>query len=192
MNNSFFAFSSRTKYIYRWALMRNTEQESLAQHSLEVATLAHALAVIGNKRFNKNYNAERAATLALYHDTPEIITGDMPTPVKYNSDEMRREFKKIEDGACNKLLDMLPDDLKDDYSPFFFKKDEDEELWLLVKAADKLSALIKCIEERKAGNTEFRMAEKSTKQIIKKLGCPECDVFVEEFLPAYELTLDQL
>jgi 5'-deoxynucleotidase len=192
MNNSFFAFSSRTKYIYRWALMRNTEQESLAEHTLEVATLAHALAVIGNRRFNKNYNAERAATLALYHDTPEIITGDMPTPVKYNSDEMRKEFKKIEDGACNKLLGMLPDDLKDDYSSFFFKKEDDEELWRLVKAADKLSALIKCIEERKAGNNEFKMAEKSTKQIIKKLGCPECDVFVEEFLPAYELTLDQL
>ena len=192
MNNSFFAFSSRTKYIYRWALMRNTEKESLAEHSLEVATLAHALAVIGNKRFNKNYNADRAAALALYHDTPEIITGDMPTPVKYNSDEMRKEFKKIEDGACNKLLEMLPDDMKDEFSPFFFKKEEDEELWLLVKAADKLSALIKCIEERKAGNAEFRMAEKSTKQIIKKLGCKECDVFVEEFLPAYELTLDQL
>ncbi|MBO4338416.1 MAG: 5'-deoxynucleotidase [Clostridia bacterium] len=192
MNNSFFAFSSRTKYINRWALMRNTEKESLAEHTLEVASLAHALAVIGNKRFNKNYNAERAAALALYHDTPEIITGDMPTPVKYNSDEMRREFKKIEDNACNRLLDMLPDDLRDEYSPFFFKKDEDEELWLLVKAADKLSALIKCIEERKAGNAEFKMAEKSTKQLIKKLGCPECDVFLEEFLPAYELTLDQL
>ncbi len=172
--------------------MRNTEKESLAEHTLEVASLAHALAVIGNKRFNKNYNAERAAALALYHDTPEIITGDMPTPVKYNSDEMRREFKKIEDNACNRLLDMLPDDLRDEYSPFFFKKDEDEELWLLVKAADKLSALIKCIEERKAGNAEFKMAEKSTKQLIKKLGCPECDVFLEEFLPAYELTLDQL
>ncbi|MCR4563358.1 MAG: 5'-deoxynucleotidase [Clostridiales bacterium] len=192
MNNSFFAFSSRTKYINRWALMRNTEKESLAEHTLEVASLAHALAVIGNKRFNKNYNAERAAALALYHDTPEIITGDMPTPVKYNSDEMRREFKKIEDNACNRLLDMLPDDLRDEYSPFFFKKDEDEKLWLLVKAADKLSALIKCIEERKAGNAEFKMAEKSTKQLIKKLGCPECDVFLEEFLPAYELTLDQL
>lgn len=192
MNNSFFAFSSRTKYIYRWALMRNTERESLAEHTLEVASLAHALAVIGNKRFGKSYNAERAAVLALYHDTPEIITGDMPTPVKYNSDEMRKEFQKIEDNACNRLLDMLPDDLKEEYSPMFFKKDEDEELWKLVKAADKLSALIKCIEERKAGNTEFKMAEKSTLQNIKKLGCEECNVFLEEFIPAYELTLDQL
>ncbi|MBE6836324.1 MAG: 5'-deoxynucleotidase [Ruminococcaceae bacterium] len=192
MNNSFFAFSSRTKYIYRWALMRNTERESLAEHTLEVASLAHALAVIGNKRFGKSYNAERAAVLALYHDTPEIITGDMPTPVKYNSDEMRKEFQKIEDNACNRLLDMLPDDLKEEYSPMFFKKDEDEDLWKLVKAADKLSALIKCIEERKAGNTEFKMAEKSTLQNINKLGCEECSVFLEEFIPAYELTLDQL
>lgn len=172
--------------------MRNTEKESLAEHSLEVATLAHALAVIGNKRLNKSYNAERAATLALYHDTPEIITGDMPTPVKYNSDEMRKEFGKIEDNACKKLLNMLPDDLKEDFSSMFFKEEADKELWALVKAADKLSALIKCIEERKAGNTEFKMAEKSTKQVIKKLNCPECNIFIEEFLPAYELTLDQL
>ena len=192
MNNTFFAFSSRTKYIYRWALMRNTEQESLAEHTLEVATRAHALAVIGNKRFGKSYDAERAAVLALYHDTPEIITGDMPTPVKYNSDEMHSEFQKIENAACEKLLNMLPDDLRDEFSPMFFKTKEDEELWALVKAADKLSALIKCIEERKAGNAEFKMAEKSTRQLIKKLGCPECDVFTEEFLPAYELTLDQL
>jgi len=192
MNNSFFAFSSRTKYIYRWALMRNTEQESLAEHTLEVASLAHALAVIGNKRLGKNYNCDRAAVLALYHDTPEIITGDMPTPVKYNSAQMRNEFQKIEDDACKRILDMLPDDLKEEYSPLFFKKEEDEELWVLVKAADKLSALIKCIEERKAGNSEFKMAEKSTKAIIKKLGCPECDIFIEEFLPSYELTLDQL
>ena len=192
MNNSFFAFASRTKYINRWALMRNTEKESLAEHTLEVASLAHALAVIGNRRFGKSYNAERAAVLALYHDTPEIITGDMPTPVKYNSDEMRKEFAKIEDSACEKLLSMLPDDLKGDFSPMFFKEESDEELWALVKAADKLSALIKCIEERKAGNSEFKMAEKSTRQIIKKLGCPECNVFVEEFIPAYELTLDQL
>ena len=105
MDNSFFAFTSRTKYIYRWALMRNTEQESLAEHTLEVASIAHALAVIGNKRFNKNYNAERAAVLALYHDTPEVITGDMPTPVKYNSDRMRSEFKKIEDAACETILE---------------------------------------------------------------------------------------
>ena len=192
MNNTFFAFSSRTKYIYRWALMRNTEQESLAEHTLEVATLAHALAVIGNKRFGKSYDAERAAVLALYHDTPEIITGDMPTPVKYNSDEMHNEFQKIENAACERLLNMLPDDLREEFSPMFFKTEKDGELWALVKAADKLSALIKCIEERKAGNAEFRMAEESTRQLIKKLGCPECDVFTEEFLPAYELTLDQL
>lgn len=191
MKNSFFAFSARTKYIYRWALMRNTEKESLAEHSGEVASLSYALAVIGNKRFGKNYNAERAAVLGLYHDTPEIITGDMPTPVKYNSEELRNEFKKVEKQACNKLLNMLPDDLKDDYSPLFFKKEDDKPLWKLVKAADKLSALIKCMEERKAGNTEFCKAEISLKTLIDNLDCPECKAFCDEFLSSYDFSLDQ-
>lgn len=192
MKNSFFAFSSRMKYINRWALMRNTEKESLLEHSSEVASLSFALAKIGNKRLNKNYNAERAAVLGLYHDTPEIITGDMPTPVKYNNDEMRKAFKAVEKNACKTLLNMLPEDLKEDYSPLFFKEDDDHQLWVLVKAADKLSALIKCIEERKAGNTEFLKAEQTVLEIIKKLDCPECSVFMEEFLPSYELSLDQL
>lgn len=192
MKNSFFAFTGRTKYIYRWALMRNTERESLAEHSGEVAEIAYALAVIGNKRLNKNYNCERAAVLALYHDTPEIITGDMPTPIKYNNDEIKREFRKVEKQACESIIKMLPDDMKEDYSPLFFKEENDIELWKLVKAADKISALIKCIEERKAGNTEFIKAEQSVKKLLETLDCPECTEFVKEFLPSYELTLDQL
>lgn len=192
MAGNFFAFTSRIKYINRWALMRNTETENLSQHSQEVASVAYALALIGNKRLSKKYNAERAAVLGLYHDVPEIITGDMPTPVKYYNEDMRNTFKTIEDNAARKLLGMLPDDLKEEYTSLFIRQNEDSELWKLVKAADKISAYIKCIEERKAGNTEFLEAESSTKKLIKSLGCPEADIFTEEFIPPFELSLDKL
>lgn len=192
MKNGFFAFTGRIKYINRWALMRNTTYETLSQHSHEVAVLAHALAVIGNKKLGKSYNTERAALLGLYHDVPEIITGDMPTPVKYYSRDMRNTFEKIENNACSSLLDMLDDDIKGEYTSLFFKTEKDTELWRLVKAADKLSAFIKCIEERKAGNSEFSDAEKSTKALIDSLDCEEADIFVKEYLPAYELPLDKL
>ena len=183
MKNCFFAFTSRIKYINRWALMRNTTYETLSQHSHEVSVIAHALAVIGNKRLNKSYDSSRAALLGLYHDVPEIITGDMPTPVKYYSKDMRSVFEKVENNACSTLLNMLPEDLREEYSPLFYKEEKDGELWALVKAADK---------ERKAGNSEFAEAESSTKDIIKSLNCEEADIFVKEFLPAYELTLDKL
>ncbi len=191
MNYSFFAMVSRMKYIDRWALMRNTESESLDSHSKEVAVIAHALAVIGNKRFGKNYNPDRAAVLGLYHDAHEIITGDMPTPVKYQNDDILCAFKAVEDSANEKLLAKLPEDLREAFSPLL-TGDSDEDLQPLVKVADKLSALIKCIEERKAGNTEFREAEAATRKRICQANIPEADVFVEEFLPAYELTLDML
>lgn len=192
MKNKFFAFTSRIKYINRWALMRNTTYENLGQHSGEVATLAHALAVIGNRRLRKNYDAARAALLGLYHDTPEIITGDMPTPVKYYSKEMRDVFGMVEKNACDKLVSMLPDDLQVDFEPLFFQREEDKELWKLVKAADKLSAYIKCIEERKAGNTEFLDAEKSIRDILAQGSCEEAEIFVKEFIPPYSLPLDKL
>ena len=192
MKNHFFAFTSRIKYINRWSLMRNTHYETLSQHSHEVATIAYALAQIGNKRFGKNYNAERAALLGLYHDVPEIITGDMPTPVKYYSEDMRSTFKKIEENAGNTLLEMLPDDLKNAYVPLFAPAEEDADLWLLVKAADKISAYIKCIEERKAGNTEFSEAERSTRLLVSSLNCVEANIFVRDFVPPYELPLDKL
>ena len=192
MNYSFFAMISRMKYIDRWALMRNTERESLDSHSKEVAVIAHALAVIGNKRFGKAYNPDRAAVLGLYHDAHEIITGDMPTPVKYQNDDILVAFKAVEVSANEKLLNKLPEDLREEFASLLTGENEDEELLVLIKAADRLSALIKCIEERKAGNTEFKEAEKSTLKRIKKMDIPEADVFLNEFLPAYEQTLDTL
>lgn len=192
MKGNFFAFISRMKYINRWALMRNTNYETLSQHSFEVASLAHALAVIGNRRLGKNYDTARAALLGLYHDAPEIITGDMPTPVKYHSGEMREAFATVERYAGERLLSMLPEDMQPDFRPLLQEDGADAELHKLVKAADKLSAYIKCVEERKAGNTEFKEAEKTTKAALEKLGCPEAEIFTAEFLRAYELPLDKL
>lgn len=192
MKGNFFAFISRMKYINRWALMRNTNYETLSQHSFEVASLAHALAVIGNRRLEKNYDTARAALLGLYHDAPEIITGDMPTPVKYHSGEMREAFATVERYAGERLLSMLPEDMQPDFRPLLQEDSADAELHKLVKAADKLSAYIKCVEERKAGNTEFKEAEKTTKAALEKLACPEAEIFTAEFLRAYELPLDKL
>lgn len=191
MSNSFFAMHSRMKYINRWALMRNTSAENISEHSNDVAAVAHALAVIKNIRFGGNLNAERAAFLGLYHDMPEIITGDMPTPVKYHSEEMRREFLKVEEMACDKLLSMLPEDMRAYYESAFFPAEGDEYLWRLVKAADKISALIKCIEEKNAGNSEFEKAYQSTEKAIRNMSLPEVDVFLEEFVPAFYLSLDE-
>ena len=192
MSNDFYAFVSRMKYIDRWALMRNTEEESLTQHSYEVAVIAHALAVISNKRLGTNYDAEKVALIGLFHDTSEILTGDMPTPVKYYSPEITNAYKKVEEVATGKILDMLPDDLRSEYEDLLLPAKEDEELWKLNKAADKISALIKCIEERKAGNKEFDKALEATEASIHKMNCEAAEIFIKEFLPSYELTLDQL
>lgn len=192
MSSHFYAFLSRMKYINRWALMRNTSEESLSQHSHEVAAVAYALCVIGNRRYGKNYNCERASLLGLYHDMPEILTGDMPTPVKYFNPEIKEAYKKVEKVASQKLLDTLPEDLREDFFFLFNKQDEDKDLWIVIKAADKISALIKCIEERKAGNMEFAKAEQSTFEAIKQMNLREADDFIKEFLPGFELTLDQL
>ena len=191
MGYSFFAMLSRMKYIDRWALMRNTESENLDSHSKEVAVIAHALAVIGNVRFNKNYNADRAAVLGLYHDAQEIITGDLPTPVKYHNEKILDAYKEIEASATERLVSMLPDDLKNEFKSAL-TGESDKDLLPLVKAADKLSALIKCIEERKAGNMEFKEAERSTRERIAELNLEEANVFLNEFIGAFELTLDQL
>ena len=191
MGHSFFAMLSRMKYIDRWALMRNTESENLDSHSKEVAVIAHALAVIGNVRLGKNYNADRAAVLGLYHDAQEIITGDLPTPVKYHNEKILDAYKEIEASATERLVSMLPDDLKNEFKSAL-TGDSDKDLLPLVKAADKLSALIKCIEERKAGNMEFKEAERSTRERIAELSLEEANVFLNEFIEAFELTLDQL
>lgn len=192
MESNFYAMISRMKYIERWSLMRNSRPENVSEHTLEVSILAHALAVIGNKRLKKNLNGERAALIALFHDSTEIITGDMPTPIKYNNGNMQSAFKEIEDEAAKRLLQMLPKDLKEEYETLFFQKEEEVYLWKLVKAADKLSALIKCIQEEKAGNTEFANAKESIAKAIAELGVEEVDIFMEEFLPSYYKNLDEL
>ncbi|MBQ7638178.1 MAG: 5'-deoxynucleotidase [Clostridia bacterium] len=191
MSSHFFALFSRMKNIDRWALMRNVNKENLSSHSLDVAAVAHCLALIGNERFGKNYNADRAAVLGIYHDMPEIITGDMPTPVKYYNSEIRQSFGKIEEAARSSIIETLPEYLRGAYAPVV-SPDESQELYKLVKAADKISALIKCIEEKNSGNKEFLTAEKATVKAIKKLACPEADVFMEEFLGSFSMVLDNI
>lgn len=192
MNGNFFAMMSRMKYIERWALMKNTSSENVSEHSLEVGMIAHALAVIGNSRFDKDLNAEKAALIGMYHDSSEIITGDMPTPVKYYNQEIKNAMKEVESVANKKLLSMLPEDMREAYTSIFFKIEEEEYLWKLVKAADKISALIKCTEELNTGNQEFRSARDSLEKAVAGLGLEEVTVFIEEFLPAYGNTLDEL
>ena len=190
-NYSFFAMVNRMKLIDRWALMRNTTKENIAEHSHNVAVVAHALALIGNKKFGRNYDENRAAVLALYHDTTEVITGDMPTPVKYYNDEINSAYKDIEAVAGERLLSMLPDEFREDYRTLFEPQKGDEELWALVKAADKISALIKCVEENRMGNREFDLALKAQEAKIESINLPEVKYFREHFLPAYYLTLDE-
>ena len=185
MQSHFYAILSRMKNINRWGLMRNTRNENLSEHSLEVAFIAHCLALIGNKRMGKNYDTDRIAVCAMFHDTSEIITGDMPTPIKYYNPEIKEAYKKIEAVAEDELISMLPEDLRDDFSSIYSPPPDAERL---IKAADKLSALIKCIEEVKMGNLEFKDAEKSTRASIERLGCPEADAFMknypDELIPA--------
>lgn len=188
--SSFFAIISRMKYIDRWALMRNTQSENLSEHSLDTAIIAHALAVIRNRRFGGSVNPERAALLAIFHDVPEVITGDMPTPVKYFSSDIRRAYAGVESAAESRLLSLLPEDLREEYIPLITHEGEDAELLRLVKCADKLSALIKCIEEEKACNKEFTAAKAATIRAIQEMGLPEGTEFLEKFIPPFELTLD--
>ena len=190
--NSFFAMMARMKYINRWALMRNSYDENISEHSMEVAMLAHGLAVIGNKRLHKHYDTEHIALLGLYHDCTEIITGDMPTPIKYDNEKIQQAYKEIERSAAYRLLHMLPEDIREEYEPFFLESHMDGESCILVKAADKLSALIKCIEEEKAGNQEFQKAKETIEKSVRDLSCPEADIFCEEFLPIYYKTLDEM
>lgn len=189
---SFFAMMARMKYIERWSLMRSTSPENISEHSLEVAMIAHALAIIGNKRLQKNYQAEHIALLGMYHDCTEIITGDMPTPIKYQNPDIQSAYKQIEKAAAFRLLNMLPVDLREEYEAYLIDSKQSSSERQLLKAADKLSALIKCIEEENAGNQEFRSAKKAITRAIHELNCEEAEIFMQEFLPAYELTLDEL
>ena len=192
MSNHFFAMMARMKYIERWALMRNSSSENLSEHSLDVAMIAHALAVIGNLRLGKKLDENKAAIVALYHDTTEIITGDLPTPVKYFNADIKSAYKEVEHVAADRLLSSLPEDMQDYYRDFYYKNDEDAYIWKLVKAADKLSAYIKCIEEEKAGNTEFTNAKESTMKSLDEMNIEEVNIFKKEFLDSYKLTLDEL
>ena len=187
----FFAIISRMKYINRWGLMRSTITENISEHSLETAFIAHVLALYRNVRFGGRVDPERAALLAMYHDVTEIITGDLPTPVKYFNADIKAEYDKVEKMAEERMLSYLPEDLRGYYRPLFSKTDDDAELWTLVKAADKLSALIKCTEERQMGNSDFTEAEKSTLAAVREMHLPEAEEFLAEFLPAYTQTLDR-
>lgn len=214
--STFLAILSRLKYIDRWALMRNARAENLAEHSLEVAMVAHALATIANVRHGCSLDADRAAVLGLFHDASETLTGDMPTPVKYANGRIRDAYKDVEATAAAELLETLPADLRDAYAPVLSPGhaagagtagdgggcggpdgDGDADgrhLLLLVKAADKISALVKCLEEAQAGNAEFRTAEASTREAVGRMAAelPEVADFLDEFLPAYGSTLDEL
>lgn len=191
MNDQFFAVLARMKYISRWALMRNTRQETVQEHSFDVVVLAHALAELTNRRFGGQVNVEQCVLLAAYHDAPEIFTGDMPTPVKYDNEDIRRAYQQVEALSAEKLLAMLPADLQEVYRPLFFPGERWVEERRLVKAADKLSALIKCVEELGQGNREFASARRTLEEAVRGMHLPAADCFLEEFLPAYELTLDE-
>ena len=190
MNYSFYALVSRMKNITRWSLMRNSFAENVQEHSHMVAVIAHSLAVIRQEVFGIPCNADRAASVALFHDASEIYTGDMPTPIKYFNPEIMTAYKQVEELASEKLVSTLPEKLQGAYRNLLLNDDEDIEK--IVKAADKLSAYIKCIEELKSGSDEFRQAASQTMAKIKSLGMPEVDYFVENFIPAFELTLDEL
>ena len=188
----FYAYLSRMKHIFRWSLMKNSQQESLSVHTLDTAVIAHCLGLLRNRRFGGSCDVNRLVLLAMYHDCSEILTGDMPTPIKYYNPEIKAAYKEVEAVANEKLVSMLPEDLRGDYRPFFCHEGEDPELLRLLKAADKLSALVKCREEENAGNREFVKAKQSTLKAIEEMRLPEADAFIKEFLPSYGLTVDEL
>lgn len=179
----------------RWGLMRNSSKESLADHAAEVAVVSHALALIGNRKFGKSYDTEKVALIALFHDATEVYTGDMPTPAKYFSPEMREEYARLEKDAAKTLLSKLPEEFREDYSELLLpdlSSDSAKECHRLVKAADKLCAHIKCITEEQSGNREFASALTSTKKALEGLDCPELDYFIENYLDSFRMTLDEL
>lgn len=187
-----FAYLSRMKFIRRWGLMHNTYPENIQEHSLRVAMIAHALAVIRNRRFGGQLHPERAAVLALYHDAGEVLTGDLPAPVKYFNPEIRAAYRGIEAAAHDKLFAMIPEALQPDYQPLFFPTEADRPHWELVKAADKVCAYVKCLEEVAAGNNEFAKASSALRAAVDALELPEVRYFMETFAPSFRLTLDEL
>ena len=191
MSNNFFAYISRMKLIRRWGLMRNTQPENDMEHSMQVVMLAHGMGAIANRRFGARVDLGRIALLAAYHDVSEVITGDLATPIKYFNPDIKRSFHAIEDSACDKLASMLPDDLRGDYLPLL-RPDTDSREWRIVKAADKLSAYLKCLEELKAGNAEFARARETIAAQLADIDLPELREFMRDFGTSFELTLDEL
>ena len=184
----FFAYLSRLRYISRWGLMRNSEPENVQEHSYMTAVLAHALAAIRRDVFGGEADPDAAAAAALFHDAPEVFTGDMPTPVKYFDPVLRSAYGKVEQAASDRLLNSLPEPLRPVYGPMVREEQERE----LVKAADKLSAYLKCVTELHAGNEEFRRAGDQTLAALRAMDLPEIDYFLQNLLPAFTLNLDEL
>lgn len=191
MAHHFFAYMNRMKYIRRWGLMRNTQVENDMEHAFQTAMIAHAIALLGNARYRREYDAEHIMALAMYHDASEVITGDLPTPIKHNNPVIKGEYNKLEAVAKKRLLTMLPSDVQPDYQPLI-EADEETEEWRIVKSADKISAYLHCIEERKAGNREFVEAERSTLVSIRAIALPEVQDFMEEFVPGFSMSLDEI
>lgn len=188
----FFAHLSRLKLINRWPLMRNVRTENVSEHSLQVAMVAHALAVIKNKKFNGNLDPGRIALMAMYHDTSEVLTGDLPTPVKYYNAQIAHEYKKIEKIAQKKLIEMLPEDLRSAWTPLIDEHQHSEAETAIVKQADALCAYLKCLEELSAGNNEFLLAKARLEKTLAQRHSPEMDYFVEVFVPSFSLSLDEI
>lgn len=191
MEHHFFAYISRMRFIQRWGLMRNTLPENDLEHAGQTAMIAHGIALIGRKRHGRTYDPNYIMALAMYHDAPEVITGDMPTPIKHSNPALHDEYAKLEELAADKLLSMLPEDLKEDFTPLI-AHDESTLEWRIVKAADKIAAYVKCMEEKKSGNKEFGKAGKAVKKSIEKIDLPEVQDFMIQFVPGFSLTLDEI
>ena len=187
----FYAYMARMKLIKRWTLMRNTREENDQEHSLQVAMIAHALAVLRNKRYGGHVDTGRVTLLAVYHEAAEVITGDIATPIKYFNPGIRQAFRSVEEIASRKLMDYLPADFQEEFEPLLFP-DHDGEEWALVKAADRISAYVKCLEELGCGNREFTAAQESVRRSIEEMDLPEARDFMREFAPSYLLPLDEL
>ncbi|SDH42424.1 5'-deoxynucleotidase [Desulfosporosinus hippei] len=188
----FFAYLSRMKLIQRWGLMRNTRTENIQEHSLQVAMIAHNLAIIRNMMFDGNLNPERVMALAMYHEVSEVITGDLATPIKYFNPEIKNAFGKIEEIARMRLFKMIPEEIRAEYKGYFFPHENDEDCWEIVKASDKISAYLKCVEELKSGNEEFLKAKNKIEQELQSIGLSEVRYFLDKFIPSFSLTLDEL
>ncbi len=187
----FFAYLNRMKNIKRWSLMRSIKEENIMEHSQQVTVIAHALALISNKIFNNKVDEKKVVLLATYHEVGEVITGDLPTPIKYFNPEIKTAYKDLENKACERILNMLPENLKEEYKEYVIPNTDTYE-YKLVKYADRLAAYLKCVEEVKAGNSEFKKAKSSIGKELLDSDSKEVQYYLKEFAPAYELTLDEL